>query len=660
MPSAQARPVATPSAVLALQRSAGNASIARVLGAQRGPSTALAQGGPLLQRTRLRVPGRGPNARMSKVRMAKLRTSKLGSKESSVVLRGGQVAVLLSDLGDEVLVKDPSGARHTIAKDTLRIAPGRKLVLLGQIVRVVDVQTTSGRNPTVVLQDQYGELVGLAWRSVLALQRVPRDRLRPASPGELSRMPLRSAIAIATKTESKESRSGRRGATDPTRSKNSPPPKPSLSMDESDDVVIPEDVPEVTPLEIGPTIVDRPGGERDGMGDEPVELSGPTTGSTTGTSLGTSPDERKARARTLFEAWIGTGRTVVEIDAALPHLARQCGLDKVSLQVTDTELIIGYHASPPLYTHLALSHVAPDLVEHPLMGAKYKKGELTATQYDKGLDTPLGAIMKQLGLKAEEVNLLVKGDLLKADRPRSVSAIVVGTRRTKGGRVGGDTVPAAIAHLGHHEHMILRNDENAKKGFYDGGHLIGDQLMKSTGPDTFVEWNLAPMEQVLNQQSYFNWCEQVIRAGGFDDEGDENLKVPISVIAQVTYPDSDYTVKESKLAEHGIVPEVKTGSSDRDVRIPARVPYRWQLEAKLLKTGYTFKEKSQAKDKIKKLGNTAFPYYNYNDLTTNEIPWSERHWWVLKTSSLAEGKLTAHTDSGDMVFDSYQYYPPRS
>jgi hypothetical protein len=70
---------------------------------------------------------------------------------------------------------------------------------------------------------------------------------------------------------------------------------------------------------------------------------------------------------------------------------------------------------------------------------------------------------------------------------------------------------------------------------------------------------------------------------------------------------SDHTVKESKLAEHGIVPEVKTGSADRDVKVPSRVPYRWQLEARLLKTGYTFKEKSQAKDKIKKLGNTAFP-----------------------------------------------------
>lgn len=596
--------------------------------------------------------------------MMKARTSKLGSKESSVVLRGGQVAVLLSDLGDEVLVKDPSGGRHTIAKDALRIAPGRKLVLLGQIVRVVDVQTTSGRNPTVVLQDQYGDLVGLTWRSVLALQRVPRERLsrlRQVSPVELARMPLRSAIAIATKTTSKDSRGGRRSAIDPTRRSEAPPPQRSPNMDESDDVVIPEDVPDVTPLEIGPTIVDHPGDERDGIGEQtPMEQSGPTTGSMTGTSLGSSPDERKSRARTLFEAWIGTGRTILEIDQALPHLARQCELDKVSLQVTDTELVIGYHASPPLYTHLALSHVAPDLVKHPVMGTKYKKGELTATQYDKGLDTPLGAIMKQLGLKAEEVNLLVKGDLLKADRPRSVSAIVVGTRRRKGGREGGDIAPAAIAHLGHHEHMILRNDENAKKGFYDGGHLIGDQLMKSGGPDTFVEWNLAPMEQVLNQQSYLHWCENVIRAGGFDDEGDGDLKVPISVIAQVTYPDNEYTVKESKLAEHGIVPEVKKGASDRDVRIPSRVPYRWQLEAKLLKTGYTFQEKSQAKDKIKKLGNTAFPYYNYSDLTTNEIPWSERHWWVLKTSSLAEGKLTAHTDSGDMVFDSYQYYPPRA
>jgi hypothetical protein len=595
--------------------------------------------------------------------MTKLRTSKLGSKESSVVLRGGQVAVLLSDLGDEVLVKDASGGRHRIAKDTLRIAPGRKLVLLGQIVRVVDVQTTSGRNPIVVLQDQYGDLLGLAWRSVLALQRVPRDRLsrlRQVSPGELSRMPLRSAIAIATKTGSKDSPGGRRSAIDPMRRKDSPPPKPSLNMDESDDVVIPDDVPDVTPLEIGPTIVDHPGGEQDGMDDAPVELSGPTTGSMTGTSLGVSPDERKARARTLFEAWIGTGRTVLEIDAALPHLARQCELDRVSLQVTDDELIVGYHASPPIYTHLALSQVVPDLVEHPVMGTKYKQGELTATQYDAGLDTPLGAIMKQLGLKIDEVNLLVKGNLLKADRPRSVSAIVVGTRRRKGGREGGDMVPAAIAHLGHHEHMILRNDENARKDFYDGGHLIGDQLMKSGGPDTFVEWNLAPMEQVLNQQSYFNWCEQVIRAGGFDEEGEGSLKVPISVIAQVAYPDSDYTVKESKLAEHGIVPEVKTGSADRDVKIPSRVPHRWQLEAKLLKTGYTFKEKSQAQDKIKKLGNTAFPYYNYNDLTTNEIPWSERHWWVLKTSSLAVGKLTAHTNTGDMVFDSYQYYPPRA
>ncbi len=390
--------------------------------------------------------------------------------------------------------------------------------------------------------------------------------------------------------------------------------------------------------------------------------------------------ERKKNAKAFFEDFIERHQaTTDDILLLLPVIKDHFGLTNISYSISGDEMEIAYYASPPDYSHLKKVQHGPDTskeANHPASAFKAKKSALTSLDKDAGLATPLGAIMNQLSLKDTEVELLAKGDTTKADRPKRVHATVVGTRRKKGGRVTGAVNPASIAHLGHHENMVLNKDETTWTSFYDGGHLIGDQLMPSSGPDTFEEWNLAPMEQVLNQQSYLGFVENVIAAGAEDTSGTVDKSIHISMIASVYYPDKEFTVKEKDLAASGFIPNdgtiAKKGNmpgpggkplskKDRSVKIPSRIPYKWVLDAKIDDPSYTFQTKTAKPSKTAKSGNTAFPYFNYSDLKTKEIPQDDRHWWVLKGANKDKktNEIKTAANQKTMHFEAYQYYPKR-
>jgi hypothetical protein len=193
--------------------------------------------------------------------------------------------------------------------------------------------------------------------------------------------------------------------------------------------------------------------------------------------------------------------------------------------------------------------------------------------------------------------------------------------------------------------------------------LIGDQLMPSKGgPDTFVEWNLAPMEQVLNQQSYLTWVENIVRAGCMDASDCAHTTVPISVIVSVYYPKDTYTVTENDLAKSGIIPDDGTGKpksgKNRTVTIPTRVPYRWVLDAKIDTAGYAFSQRTATQGVGAKSGNTAFPYYDYSDLKTKTISVDDRHWWkIVGSSKSGTGAISSPGKSQQLHFEAYQYSP---
>ncbi|MEQ8467994.1 eCIS core domain-containing protein [Coleofasciculus sp. E1-EBD-02] len=383
-------------------------------------------------------------------------------------------------------------------------------------------------------------------------------------------------------------------------------------------------------------------------------------------NLGTAT-KSKQEAKKAFEKWVTySPSSIKEILEYLMKLKQKFQLTSVSAIIADDGITIAYIASPPDYSHIkpVNSLSAANESKHPPNAFKTKKPDLVNLGSATQEKTPLGQIMSTLGLTINDINLPAKGDMQKAIRPERVHAIIYGARRMQGGRQTGTVNPAAVAHFGHHEIILLNlNDKSKWLSYYDGGHLIGDQLLPNKTYDTFVEWNLAPQEQVLNQQSYRLWMENIIASGVMDAKGKLRTTIPISMIASVYYPDDEYTVTENELAQANIIPNnsgIPTSGQNRSITIKSRIPYRWVLDAKIGDPAYTFKEKTAKPDKTKKTGNTAFPYYDYSDLTTKEISYSDRHWW--KISSAMNNKKTdaiSIKNQKQLHFEAYQYYPSR-
>jgi hypothetical protein len=84
------------------------------------------------------------------------------------------------------------------------------------------------------------------------------------------------------------------------------------------------------------------------------------------------------------------------------------------------------------------------------------------------------------------------------------------------------------------------------------------------------------------------------------------------------------------------------------------------LDAKIDDSTHTFKTRTSTASKTAKLGNTSFPYYQYNDLTTKEISMDDRHWWMIKGSAKAStGEISLASGAQDLHFEAFQFYPPR-
>ncbi|AFY70359.1 hypothetical protein Pse7367_2091 [Thalassoporum mexicanum PCC 7367] len=415
--------------------------------------------------------------------------------------------------------------------------------------------------------------------------------------------------------------------------------------------------------------------------------------SSTSTTSEHDTDESKARkqqAKAEFEQFIRAGkktasdgdgeifqvRNTSEIFGKLTEIEREHGLNRVYGSMDGEAMTIAYFASPPDFSHLTLVH-GPDQTQEEAHPAGAFNASLQSLDKDADLKTPLGAIMKTLSLPPADVKLLHPGNLEQADRPKRVQATVVGARRQPGTRITGAVVPSTIAHLGHHENMLLNNDNSTWIGYYDGGHLVGDQLMPSNRPDTFVEWNLAPMEQILNQQSYLNFVERVVARGAVDDVSNKvNKTVPISVVVSVYYPDQTYKVQETALAKAGFIPNdgtiPQTGNmqnkggtpisgQNRTITIPSRVPHRWVFHAKVNSASHSFQAKAKATSSTN-IGRTAYPYFSYSDLAAGAvgIPFADLHWWQLRGAKKDNtGAITPAAKKKEIYFEAYQYYPPR-
>ncbi|HAS42585.1 MAG TPA: hypothetical protein DCS93_19045 [Microscillaceae bacterium] len=141
-----------------------------------------------------------------------------------------------------------------------------------------------------------------------------------------------------------------------------------------------------------------------------------------------------------------------------------------------------------------------------------------------------------------------------------------------------------FGHFGVDEEKILKGDSVA----YNGGHLVGDQIMDSHRAfNLYEDWNLAPQNRSFNSPNYTSAIENVvtnaIKSGA-----------TVEYNVKVQYPDNTYNIKPS-VAIQNVLPSANNlyrqqieGAIQHDSALDAnfalhrRVPGYWQAQAKVV------------------------------------------------------------------------------
>jgi hypothetical protein len=170
----------------------------------------------------------------------------------------------------------------------------------------------------------------------------------------------------------------------------------------------------------------------------------------------------------------------------------------------------------------------------------------------------------------------------RAGTVEAQSSVTRGTGRSGSGET-------LFGHFGADEERIRtgRNTTN-----YNGGHLIGDQIMDSRRAfNLYEDWNLAPQVRAFNSPVYTSTIENPVTAA-------INAGATVKYTVGVKYPDNTYNIAPSDLiknllpAPHGYRKEVE-GAIKRNPGLNAplnlrrRTPGFWQATAEVIAGGAT-------------------------------------------------------------------------
>lgn len=286
-----------------------------------------------------------------------------------------------------------------------------------------------------------------------------------------------------------------------------------------------------------------------------------------------NPDGRKKIAGDVFTYWMNsnslTNDDVPVLNKKLHSLETQFGLSK-------SQLVLDNNNRSNMYAELKASpSIFVPVNKVPISGLTVKTGgtdKLDAVQYDGPELSPLGQFLESINThyKGEDINkngdkfpLVAKSDTLlngaadnvtaKFYRPGTVDAVSTTPRGT--GRSGsGET---QVGRMGVQEEFI--NTGDLKAGQYEGGHLIGDQIMNPNKFDLYKTWNLAPQENEFNAPVYSSGLEngatKAIKGNTgakAKKKGTKNpapSKAEVHVNAEVSYPSDTYKVPVLKLVK---------------------------------------------------------------------------------------------------------------
>ncbi|UED72464.1 hypothetical protein [Brevibacillus sp. DP1.3A] len=200
------------------------------------------------------------------------------------------------------------------------------------------------------------------------------------------------------------------------------------------------------------------------------------------------------------------------------------------------------------------------------------EGQFTAVQADKGLPTFFGVLKDTYGEDNVNKSFFSKTEVLgdTCDRPHSVTAIVKKGTSRKDRK--GDPVVSAIGNLGTEERMIRDGKNDAAKTAYDGGHLVGYQIIR--GIEANQAWNIAPQDVKNNEHSYNNTIEKMLRGAGKGTE--------YTYSVEVKYDQWNFSVDQEQLVKLGALKQVDS-TKPWEIQLPVRIPFKWDAKADMTK-----------------------------------------------------------------------------
>ncbi|OUC16157.1 MAG: hypothetical protein B0A82_03110 [Alkalinema sp. CACIAM 70d] len=199
------------------------------------------------------------------------------------------------------------------------------------------------------------------------------------------------------------------------------------------------------------------------------------------------------------------------------------------------------------------------------------EGKFTAVQADAGLPTFYGVLKKIFANNLNDsIFAYTKALGDKCDRPRKVSARVQRLKDTKDLRFQNAYV-TAIGNLGTEELLIRDGVDVARVTAYDGGHLVGYQVVAGPGADQ--AWNVAPQDRVNNQFAYNNTIEEMARTAAIGTIYDYHV--------EVRYKSLNFRVDQNQLLKHGIIKALDP-KQYWEIQLPARIPQYWDAKADIV------------------------------------------------------------------------------
>ncbi|WP_406796888.1 MULTISPECIES: hypothetical protein [Brevibacillus] len=200
------------------------------------------------------------------------------------------------------------------------------------------------------------------------------------------------------------------------------------------------------------------------------------------------------------------------------------------------------------------------------------EGKFTAVRADKGLPTFLGVLKDTYGEDNVNKNFFSKTEVLgdTCDRPHSVTAIVKKGTSRKDRK--GDSVVSAIGNLGTEERLIRDGKNAAAKTAYDGGHLVGYQIVR--GIESNQAWNIAPQDEKNNEHSYNNTIEKMLRGAARGTE--------YTYSVEVKYDQWNFRVDQEQLVKLGALKQVDS-TKPWEIQLPVRIPFKWDAKAEMSK-----------------------------------------------------------------------------